>query len=383
MDTLKTLQDLIAIPSINPMRADSGEAPERAATDYLESLLRREQIDCERQVVADGRENLIAVVHAGMGRSTLGGLLLNSHIDTVPVANMAIDPFDPVLKDGRILGRGSCDAKASISAMLAALFAHAQRSERPRPVLFLATVDEEFSFAGSRRFIERRWPVSAAVVGEPTELANVIAHKGVVRWRLQVRGVSAHGATPELGRSAIYDGARVAVLLEQYASELGRRAGHPLLQHPTLNVGRVSGGQAVNMVPDRCEFEIDRRILPGESAAEVLKDCERWLGERLEGVDFSLEDPFLDDPPLETSSAAAITRSLQDAQRSVLGTASPCVGAHYATDGSKLAAAGIETVVCGPGNIAQAHTKDEFVDVEQVHLAVRLYDQLIQDWGRG
>jgi len=380
MDALKTLKDLIAIPSINPMRANSGEAAERAATDYLESLLRREQIDCERQAVADGRENLIAVVHASRGRSTAGGLLLNSHIDTVPVANMAIAPFDPVLKDGRIFGRGSCDAKASIAAMLAALLVHAQRPERPRPVLFLATVDEEFSFAGSRRFIERRWPVSAAVVGEPTELANVIAHKGVVRWRLQVRGVSAHGATPNLGRSAIYDGARLALLLEQYASELSRRAGHPLLQHPTLNVGRVTGGQAVNMVPDRCEFEIDRRVLPGESATEALKDCEEWLRKRLEGLDFSLEDPFLDDPALETSSDSTIARSLQNAQQAVLGTASPCVGAHYGTDGSKLAAVGIETVVCGPGNIAQAHTKAEFVEVEQANLAVRLYDKLIQGW---
>ena len=382
MDTLKTLKDLIAIPSINPMRANSGEAAERAATDYLEALLRREQIDCERQVVADGRENLIAVVHATTGRRAAGGLLLNSHIDTVPVANMAIAPFDPVLRDGRILGRGSCDAKASIAAMLTALVAHGQRPERPRPVLFLATVDEEFSFAGSRRFIERQWPVSAAVVGEPTELANVIAHKGVVRWRLQVRGLSAHGATPELGRSAIYDGARVAVLLEQYASELRRRGGHPLLQYPTLNVGRVTGGQAVNMVPDKCEFEIDRRVLPGESAAEAIQDCEEWLRNRLEVLDFNLEDPFLDDPALETSSDSTIARSLQGAQQSVLGAASPCVGAHYGTDGSKLAAAGIETVVCGPGNIAQAHTRAEFVELEQVNLAVRLYDQLIQDWGR-
>ncbi len=379
MDALNTLKDLIAIPSVNPMRADSGEAAERAAIDCLESLLRAEQIDCERQAVVDGRENLIAVVHAS-GGSTSGGLLLNSHIDTVPVANMAISPFDPVLKDGRIFGRGSCDAKASIAAMLAALLEHAQRPKRPRPVLFLATVDEEFSFRGSRRFIERSWPVSAAVVGEPTELTNVIAHKGVVRWRLQVRGVSAHGATPELGRSAIYDGARVAVLLEQYASELGRRAAHPLLKQPTLNVGRVTGGQAVNMVPDRCEFEIDRRVLPGESATEALKDCEEWLRKRAEGLDFSLEDPFLDDPALETSPDATVVRSLQNAQQCVLGSASPCVGAHYGTDGSKLAAAGIETVVCGPGNIAQAHTKAEFVEVEQVHLAVRLYDQLIQDW---
>src|SRR6186713_567664 len=121
MDLLKTLKDLIAIPSINPMRPNSGEAAEQAAIAYLEALLRREQIDCERQMVADGRENLIAVVHATAGGSDSGGLLLNSHIDTVPVADMTIDPFDPVLKDDRIFGRGSCDAKASIAAMLTAL----------------------------------------------------------------------------------------------------------------------------------------------------------------------------------------------------------------------------------------------------------------------
>jgi|RhiMethySRZTD1v2_1073278.scaffolds.fasta_scaffold22423_4 succinyl-diaminopimelate desuccinylase len=382
MDLHKILKDLIAIPSINPMRPNSGEAAERAAIDYLEALLRREQIDCERQMVVDGRENLVAVVHATAGGSDSGGLLLNSHIDTVPVADMTIDPFDPVLKDDRIFGRGSCDAKASIAAMLTALLTHAQRPNRPRPVLFLATVDEEFSFSGSRRFIERQWPVSAAVVGEMTELTNVIVHKGVVRWRLQVRGVSAHGATPELGRSAIYDGARVAVLLEQYAAELGQRARHPLLQHPTLNVGRISGGQAVNMVPDRCEFEIDRRLLPGETAKEALQHCEEWLRKRSGVLEFSLEDPFLDDPPLETSADSTIAKALQHAQQSVFGAARPCVGAHYGTDGSKLAAAGIETVVCGPGNIAQAHTKAEFVEAEQVNLAVKVYDQLIQDWGR-
>jgi len=124
-------------------------------------------------------------------------------------------------------------------------------------------------------------------------------------------------------------------------------------------------------------------VLPGESAAEALRDCEEWLRKRLEGIDFTLDDPFLDDPPLETSSDSTIARSLQNAQRSVLGRASPCVGTHYGTDGSKLAAAGIETVVCGPGNIAQAHTKAEFVESEQVNLAVKVYDQLIQDWGRG
>ncbi len=381
MNLLQTLQDLVAIPSVNPMRPNTGEPAERDVAAYIELVLRRHGIDCEMQTVAAGRQNVIGVVQASKEQSRSGGLLLNSHMDTVPTANMAIAPFDPVMENGRIFGRGSCDAKASLAAMLTALCSHAQRKERCRPVVFAATVDEEFSFAGSRKLIERDWPVSAAVVGEPTLLRNIVAHKGVVRWHLRVLGVSAHGATPCLGRSAIYDGARLALLLEQYAGELRRRTGHALLGAPTLNVGRVSGGQAVNMVPDICDFEIDRRLLPSEQASEALSDCESWLRDRLEGqLDFQLEDPYLIDPALETSTDAPIVSRLQQAQESALGQSSPCLGAHYGTDGSKLALAGIETVVCGPGDIVQAHTNAEFVEVKQLELAARLYDRLIQDW---
>jgi acetylornithine deacetylase len=228
-NVIQCLRDLIAIPSVNPMRAGVDEPVERALGAYVESSLRRAGIDCERQAVAEGRENLIALVSPS-GRSSQSkrdGLMLNSHMDTVPVAHMAIDPFDPVMRDGCIYGRGSCDAKASIAAMMAAVITHAERRERPCPVVFVATVDEEFTFAGSWKLIERDWPVSACVVGEPTRLASIIAHKGVARLKVRVRGTSAHGATPELGRNAIYDGARVALALEAYAAELARRPPHP------------------------------------------------------------------------------------------------------------------------------------------------------------
>lgn len=380
MNPVQTLRDLIGIPSVNPMRPGSDDPAEQDVAAHIESLLRRHGIDCERQTVVAGRENVIGIVQP-TGESRSGGLLLNSHMDTVPAGNMAIAPFDPVMENGRIYGRGSCDAKASLAAMLAALCNHAQRKDRPCPVIFAATVDEEFSFSGSRKLIEHSWPVKAAVVGEPTLLRNIVAHKGVVRWHLRVHGVSAHGATPSLGRSAIYDGARIALLLEQYAGELQHRSGHALLGAPTLNVGRVSGGQAVNMVPDSCDFEIDRRLLPSEQGRDALSDCESWLRSQLEGqIDFKLEDPYLIDPALETATDAAVVCGLQRAQQLVLGQPSPCLGAHYGTDGSKFASVGIQTVVCGPGDIAQAHTKAEFVEVEQVELAVRLYDRLIQDW---
>lgn len=382
-DALRFLRDLIAIPSVNPMRAGGGEPVERAVADYIESGFRRAGIDCERQVVAEGRENLIAVVASSEkgSQSKRDGLMLNSHMDTVPVANMAIDPFDPVMRGGRIYGRGSCDAKASIAAMMVAVIAHAGRRERERPIVFAATADEEFTFAGAWKLIERDWPVSACVVGEPTRLASIIAHKGVARWRARVLGTSAHGATPHLGRSAIYDGARVALALEAYAAELSRRSPHPLLGQPTINVGRVQGGQAVNIVPDSCEFEVERRLLPGEDGRLVVRECEAWVRDQIgDGVEMIFDEPFLLDPALDTSPQAELVQALGEAQASVTGHALAIEGAHYGTDGSKLARAGIEAVVCGPGDIAQAHTKGEFVHVEQVEVAVRLYDHLIAKW---
>lgn len=381
LDPIQLLRDMIAIPSVNPMPAGLDMPVEHELVEYVETTLRRAGIDCERQRVAEGRENVIAVIQASRGGDTGNGLMLNSHLDTVPVANMSIDPFDPVVRDGRVYGRGACDAKGSIAAMIAAVVSHANSPERPVPIVFAALVDEEFSFSGSWKLIERDWPVQGCVVGEPTKLARIIAHKGVVRWLISVTGTSAHGAIPQRGHSAIYDGARVALALEAYAQELARRPPHPLLGSATLNVGRVAGGSAVNIVPDSCEFEVEQRLLPGDDGPQAVRACEAWVRERVGGgVRFVSSEPYLVDPPLNTPRESAIVCALGDAHQSEFGSASPIEGAHYGTDGSKLAHAGIETVVCGPGDIAQAHTCAEFIKIEQVEKAVRLYGNLIARW---
>lgn len=385
VDALKLLRELIAIPSVNPMREGACGDVERGVAEHLEAVLRREGIECERQHVSEGRENLVAIVRpsASVGGDARDGLMLCSHMDTVPAENMAIDPFDPTLREGRVYGRGSCDAKGPIASMVAALVAHSRRRERPVPVVFAATVDEEFSFKGAWKLVEREWPVSACVIGEPTRLNLIVAHKGVARWRVRVRGRSAHGATPHLGRSAIYDGARVALALEAYAEEISRRAPHLLLGSPTMNVGRVSGGQAVNVVPDVCEFEVERRLLPGEDGREEVRACEEWVRARAgDGVDLTAEEPYLVDPALDTTRDTEVVRAVSSAHASVLGRECAMEGAHYGTDGSKLALKGIKTVVCGPGDIALAHTREESVEVEQIEQAVRLYARLLEGWKR-
>ena len=380
-NTLQLLRDMIAIPSVNPMRTNSGEPVEQGMANFIETVLARAGIDCERQTIAKGRDNVIGVVQAtGTGAN---GLMLNSHMDTVPVDNMSINPFDPVIENGCVFGRGSCDAKASIAAMLAAVIDYAKRAERSSPVVFAAMADEEFAFSGAWKLIEKSWPISACVVGEPTLLRRVIAHKGIVRWRINVQGVSAHGATPELGRSAIYDGARVALALEEYARQLAQSESHTLLGQPTLNVGKVVGGQSVNIVPDTCVFELERRLLPGEDGRQAMQECGEFLRVKLgETVQLTFADPYLVDPAMETVPNAKIVSALARAQQATLGGEREVAGAHYGTDGSKLAKAGIETVVCGPGDIAQAHTANEFVQVEQVELATRMYAHLLANWNQ-
>jgi succinyl-diaminopimelate desuccinylase len=297
---------------------------------------------------------------------------------------MSIKPFDPVTKNGCVFGRGSCDAKASIAAMLAAVIDYANQSDRHAPVVFAAMADEEFAFSGSWKLIEDSWPVSACVVGEPTELRRVIAHKGIVRWRINVHGLSAHGATPELGRNAVYDAARVALALEEYAQEMAKQQPHPLLGHSTLNVGKVAGGHAVNIVPDKCILEVECRLLPGEDGQQKLQNCEQFLRERLAGsVQLDFEDPYLTDPPLETAPDAEVVAGLARSQQETLRFEREVAGANYGTDGSKLSRAGIQTVVCGPGNIAQAHTANEFVEIEQVELATRMYRHMLATWQHG
>ena len=377
-NTLQLLRDMIAIPSVNPMGV-TNQSAEKGMANFIENVLNGARIDCERQTVSDGRDNVIAIVHST--ESHVDGIMLNSHMDTVPVDNMSIKPFDPVLENGCVFGRGSCDAKASLAAMVSALIEYANQPVRPRPAVLAAMADEEFGFSGSWKLIEKSWPVSACVVGEPTLLTRVIAHKGIVRWRIAVHGLSAHGAEPDLGRNAVYDGARVALALEEYAQRLAEQQSHPRLGHSTLNVGRVAAGHAVNIVPDKCVFELESRLLPGEDGQQAVKNCEQFLRDRLDdSVQLTFEAPYLIDPAMETASEAEVVQALARAQQDEFGSEGELAGANYGTDGSKLSRAGIQTVVCGPGDIAQAHTANEFVEIKQLELATRMYSRLLANW---
>ena len=380
----RLLSDLVAIPSVNPMgRGLAGPGfLEGGTSDYLEAWFVKLGVEFVREVVSPGRDNLIARYDAPGSKRTI---LLDAHQDTVPADGMTIPPFTPELKGGRLYGRGSCDVKGGMAAMLTA-FARlvVERPEGSASVIMACTVDEEFTHTGSSRLADGRIRPDLAIVAEPTLLNIVDRHKGAVRWKIRARGVACHSSTPHLGRNAIYDMARVVRMLADYAEELAGSTPDPVLGPPSLSVGRIEGGTSVNVVPDWCEVDIDRRVIPGERAGDCPGRVREYLDGRpgdFEGLDFL--PPWVNMPPLIPGPAEKFLPALIRAIEGVGKRKPEVMGVPYGTDAGPLGESGIPCVVFGPGDIAQAHTKDEWIELEQVRLASEIYYQMALEIGRG
>jgi acetylornithine deacetylase len=299
---------------------------------------------------------------------------------------MTIEPWTPVVREGRIYGRGSCDIKGGMCAMLGAvarlaeergLGARVQGSGSLRPTVIMAcTVNEEHGYTGALA-LPALWEKPGfctkpdlAVVAEPTMLNVVVAHKGAVRWRCHTRGRACHSSQPHLGDNALYKMARVLQALEAYQREVvPTLPKHRLCGPASLSVGTIRGGLSVNTVPDECAIEIDRRLLPGEDSKAVYRQVIDFVA-RHPGVNFepTHEPPFMDSHPLPDDKNGAVAERLLAAARPVVGQAE-AVGVPFGTDASTISLAGVPSVVFGPGSIDQAHTADEWLDLEQLRLA--------------
>lgn len=370
----RLLSDLVAIPSVNPMgRALHGPGVyEAGMTEYLERFFRDVGSTCTRQPVAPGRENLVARYEAPQGRHLL---LFDAHQDTVPTDGMTIDPFVPKIEGRRLYGRGSCDIKGGMAAMLTA-FARLVR-ERPRgscSVIMACTVDEEFTHLGSSYLAAQPLGADLAIVAEPTKLDIVNCHKGAVRWKIQTQGVACHSSSPHLGSNAIYRMAQVVAALAEHAQELARSRPDPVLGPPTLSVGRIEGGQSVNVVPDWCVIEVDRRVIPGEVALECPDRVMAWLRQRLGGLDgIEWQPPWINLAPLEAKGTDTWVAAIREVVAGATGRTPGVIGVPYGTDAGPLGEVGQPCIVFGPGDIAQAHTRDEWVDLDEVATAAELY----------
>jgi len=385
LDLVETLSELVAIPSVNPMggAASGSEFGEARLTDYLQSLFDRLGLPHQRQPVHPQRDNIIARLD-GDSHPKHGKLILfEAHQDTVPVGGMTIDPWTPTVRAGRLYGRGACDVKGGMTAMLAAIARLADERPAGMPTVVMAcTVNEEYGFfgadalagllAGDRGEIIPRKP-DAAVIAEPTGLDVVVAHKGVVRWRCHTRGRAGHSARPESGDNAIYKMARALSELERYQREIvGGLGSHPLCGPATMSVGTIRGGVSVNTIPSRCTIEIDRRFPPGEDPQAAYQHLVEHLA-RSGDRDLSLQHdpPYMQGPALADATNGPLADQLTEIAAGVVGTCRQA-GVPYATDAAFISAAGIPTVVFGPGSIEQAHTDDEWLPLDQLDQAAEI-----------
>ena len=369
---VRLLSDLIAIESVNPIFDARSEA-EAAVANFVEDYCRRLGLDVSRQSVLPGRENVLIELRVPGAKQTL---LLESHMDTVALEPMGDKALKPDVLDGRLYGRGACDDKGSLAAMMLAMEILVQRRRELRVnVMLLAAVDEEYKFRGVLAFIDKKIPVQGAVVGEPTSLRVVVAHTGVVRWRLSTIGRSTHGSCPEKGENAILQMAQVLQALDKLQPLLKARV-HPLVGSPTFNVGRIWGGIGVNFVPDRCTIEVERRLIPGEEHAAVLEEVKDLLKDLCAdnpGIKLEHEEPFVTTPTLSTPPDSSIVEAARDACRT-MEVDDSLAGVRYGSDASKLwTFGGVPTVVLGPGAIAQAHSGEEYVPIGELVTAAQLY----------
>ena len=391
MDPLQILQDLVAIPSVNPMGRDvSGpEFLETRLSDHLVAFFHRLGVECQRIEVLPGRANVIARLDRPGAATTV---LLDAHQDTVPVEGMTVEPFRPVVKEGRLYGRGACDVKGGMAAILGSFARLAvERPKNAANVVVSCTCDEESTAQGARA-LARLWSDPArsrslistaptvAIVAEPTDLNVIVAHRGAVRWKLRTKGRACHSSRPQEGVNAIYRMAQVLLCLERYADELPRMVpAHPLCGPPTISVGRISGGISVNTVPDECHVEIDRRVIPGEDPQGVVPHVTTYLRERLD-VDFEMLPPWLDGATLADKNNSPLADRLLTQIAAVAGPRRK-QGAWYGTNASRIAATGVPTVVFGPGSINQAHTADEWIDVNELRQASDIYYRFCAEAG--
>jgi acetylornithine deacetylase/succinyl-diaminopimelate desuccinylase family protein len=377
--SLETLEDLIRIQSVNPFFGEDAKG-EREVADYVEQRCRKAGLEVHRQPVFPGRENVIAELRVGRPENAL---LFEAHMDTVSLGSME-NPLEPAYSNGRLYGRGACDTKGSLAAMLHAVEECARNPEQlSSDVILCASVDEERAYKGILAFLDSDVLVMGAVVGEPTDLGIVVAHKGCARFRLKTHGKAAHSSVPHEGDNAIYQMAEVLRVIKEDIESGLAALDHPLVGPPTIVVAAIRGGTQINIVPEECAIEVDRRVIPGEDAREVLDGIVGTIREHLQGssVDFEVEELLLD-WPLGTPPESAIARCAQQVA-SKSGLEDRLHGVSYGSDASKLQQLkGIPSIVFGPGSIAQAHSREEWVPVEHVERAAEFYLEMARGFGR-
>lgn len=367
MNVEQVLGRLVAYPTIS----DRSVEPMAA---WMAEWLEGTGFVVEQLSSSPGKCNLVC----SAGPAGTDGLILSGHMDVVPVEGQpwSVDPFTLTRQGDRLLGRGSCDMKAFLAAVMVAMRQIDVRA-LDRELVLLFTHDEEIGCLGSRKLVERfsaegRTVPKLCLIGEPTDFRIFRMHPGHVAVRITCLGRAAHSSKPDLGANAIRLAARVLDALEGLAERWRQEVRFPeLLERPfvVMNVATIRGGTAVNIVPDRCVIEVGFRPLPGMLAEDLfaeMKDIVTRLGP-VEAELVRVTAPMLTPPHT----------ALEGLLRPHACTPEPSA-ASFATDGGNLEGLGVQSLVFGPGSIDVAHQADEYVPVDQLHRAVEVVTGIVQ-----
>ncbi len=367
-DLIRSLVRIPSVSSTDPDRDMGNLAVVGQLADWLETLgWRVEVVPLPHH---SEKANLIARLGSGED-----GLVLAGHTDTVPWDEglWRFPPLDVTVHEGRLYGLGTADMKGFLALVVDAVRNLSARDLK-RPVTIVATADEETSMTGARAI--RGALGRYCVIGEPTGLVPVHRHKGILMEAIRLSGAAAHSSAPAAGNSALEGMIEVAQSLMAFRDALQRRFQAPdfAVPVPTLNLGAIRGGDSPNRVCARCELKLDLRLLPGMALPDVrhnLRERVRTVAAR-RGLEVAFEALFEGIPALDTPNEARLVRLLETlTQRRARSVA-------FGTEGPYYRALGMETVVCGPGDIAQAHRPDEYLSESQIPQAVHLIQRVIQ-----
>ncbi|RDL44276.1 acetylornithine deacetylase [Marinomonas piezotolerans] len=371
---LSMMSQLIATPSISCSQA-SWDQSNKGVILLLEDWLSSLGFQCEIMPLPaqPDKFNLIATLGTGPG-----GLVLSGHTDTVPYDEdrWQSDPFKLHERDNRLYGLGTCDMKGFFAIVIDTVRQMALANVS-QPLIILATADEESSMEGARALVQSERPMGRyALIGEPTSLTPIHAHKGIMMERIQVTGQAGHSSNPNLGNNALDAMHQVMSELMTYRESLKTRYrdANFVIDYPTMNFGCIHGGDSPNRICGRCELEFDLRALPGMDNATLLHEIEALLPEieQRTGTKIQLNQLFPGVPSFSTKKESDIIQACERLTNKAATTVA------FATEGAYLNQLGMETLILGPGSIDQAHQPNEFMALDQIKPMQDVIQGLIQ-----
>ncbi len=373
--------DLIGVASVNPqsmVEYDDSVYGESRVAEYLAGWFRARGVEAEVEELSTGRANMLVRLK---GSDSSGRYLFCGHLDTVDVDGME-NPFNAELREGRIYGRGACDDKGPLASICVAAAELAKSGELKCDIDILASSGEEYDMRGAAAYASKYGDsLAGAVFAEPTEFDIIYAHKGVSRLAVIVPGVSVHSSMPEKGDNALYNAAEVLLAIRDFAEQKKGQEPHELLGTEAVVPTIINGGQQINIVPDRCEINVDWRTLPGRSPADSAAELGKYL-RKVVRDDIEIEVMPSGAVAIESDKGSDMIQRLSKAANEVAGRGETVV-AGFATDGSAFAHLDVPLAVIGPGSAAQAHRVDEYIEIEQLEVGVEVFRRFMLSLGMG